>query len=170
MDVKLDEMLKRFEAEIFATTGSLVTLEATFKGDTLEMEDIVRIVCEAAGEDVEKFMIECKMRHKYGMRRAIRGDERACFLRYMCYRLAHPRLMTLSKIGAWFGGRDHTTIMNGLRVHGDMMATHPWYRETFIRANEMAEAERVRNSARMRGITFLPVPFEIKKSLSIFGA
>ncbi len=56
-----------------------------------------------------------------------RRDHEVCFARFkVCYILSKIKLLSMPQIGRILGGRDHTTVLNGIRRAEQMICQGLW--------------------------------------------
>lgn len=94
------------------------------------ISDIVAAVADAFNMDSKDVIGQ--QRFKYIMR-----------ARFALYKVLHVRGMSLSNIGRVCGGRDHTTIIHGLKQADEWMRRDEKYKEVIDRVSVM-KAYRVR--------------------------
>lgn len=77
-----------------------------------------------------------------------------------CYRLSHETSMSLPQIGRRLGGRDHTTILHGIRRYARFLETGVWNTRPpmpkGVTVSEFWTAKKVEEAVRLRkaGITY----------------
>lgn len=77
-------------------------------------------------EQVACDAVDITLKELYGEKgdaaRAKRGSEEEVAARYLCYQYLYTTTnMTLGKIGARYGGRDHATVNHGLRKYNEFV-------------------------------------------------
>ena len=75
-------------------------------------EQMLQVIATSLGMDMEAYKIKCRERHFVELR----------FIAAFFLRSYFPGI-TLQQITAFFGGQDHTSIMNGLSRAGMLIAT-----------------------------------------------
>lgn len=74
--------------------------------------DIVKEVCVKHGMTFAEIRGHCRARDIVAARHEV------------CYRLATETPLSLPAIGRRLGGKDHTTVLHGIRKHRERMAAH----------------------------------------------
>lgn len=118
----ITDLVKACELTIFESTGKKVNLifqHKVVEKAKLTMEQVTDIVCRELEVDYPKVFEKTRVRHIAEARQ---------IAMYLCYVNCNT---TLKKVGRFFGGRDHSTVMHSMKVVGNHLQTEADFRHKF---------------------------------------